>query len=194
MPTSLPATVDGEILTHTRVNDIQTAINNLESGIAHYAVTTGSSNAYLIDLVPNISSPIVAGNFFWMKANHTNTGAATINADSVGVKNIKRQDGSDPIGGEIVNGQLHLLVYDGTNFILVFRERLYFDNETPSGTVDGTNVTFTLSKSPSPANSLRLFKNGVLMVQGTDYTISGATITYTVAPTGGSNHRAWYRG
>jgi hypothetical protein len=175
------------------VNDIQTAVNNLEAGLANYAETTGSSNAYLIDLSPNISSPIVAGNYFWLKANHTNTGAATINADSVGVKDIKRQDGSALVGGEIVSGQLHLLVYDGTNFILVFRERLMIDNETPTGTIDGTNDDFTLSKTPSPAGSLQLYLDGVLQVATVDYTLTGNAIAYTTPPTGGSVHRAWYR-
>jgi hypothetical protein len=50
-------------------------------------------------------------------------------------------------------------------------------NETPSGTINGTNVTFTLAHTPNPANSLKLFLNGYQLVYGVDFTLSGSTIT-----------------
>ena len=50
--------------------------------------------------------------------------------------------------------------------------------ETPSGTVNGTNVTFTLTYTPNPALSLDLYTNGVLQIAGTAFTLSGGTITY----------------
>ena len=53
--------------------------------------------------------------------------------------------------------------------------------ETPSGTMNGSNVTFTLSHTPL-ANSLTLYLNGVEQISGTNYSIVGSTITYTVAP------------
>ncbi len=52
--------------------------------------------------------------------------------------------------------------------------------ETPAGTLDGVNTVFTLSNTPT-ADSLTLFVN-ILQAEGTDYTLSGATITFTVAP------------
>jgi hypothetical protein len=51
-------------------------------------------------------------------------------------------------------------------------------NETPSGTINGTNVTFTLAHAPSPVNALKLYLNGYQLVYGVDYTLSGATITF----------------
>ena len=58
-------------------------------------------------------------------------------------------------------------------------------NETPSGTVNGSNTTFTLSASPA---GLVLSKNGVVMKPGSgnDYTLSGTTITFATAPATGS--------
>jgi len=53
--------------------------------------------------------------------------------------------------------------------------------EAPGGTVDGSNVTFTLSSTPAP-NSDRFFVNGLRQVKGVDYTISGDTITAAAAP------------
>ena len=54
-------------------------------------------------------------------------------------------------------------------------------NETPSGTVNGVNDTFTLSTAPAPSTSLMLFVDGSLVTQGTDYTLSSATITFAGA-------------
>jgi hypothetical protein len=71
----------------------------------------------------------------------------------------------------------------------------FADDETPSGTINGSNVTFTLAHSPSPVGSLALFKNGQkLEPGGADYTLSGATITMVAAPkTGDILTTATYR-
>lgn len=51
--------------------------------------------------------------------------------------------------------------------------------EIPSGTVNGTNVTFNLANTPTVGTE-HVFVNGVLMNSGAgnDYTISGATIEF----------------
>jgi len=64
--------------------------------------------------------------------------------------------------------------------------------ETPTGTINGTNTAFTLLASPNPMTSLMLFLNGVEQLAGTDYTLSGNTITYTVAPLAGDWQEAYY--
>lgn len=72
---------------------------------------------------------------------------------------------------------------------------LAWQTETPAGTVNGTNATFTLSFTPA-ANSLDLYWNGVRLssIQG-DYTISGATITIASAniPLSGDTLEAKYQ-
>jgi hypothetical protein len=52
--------------------------------------------------------------------------------------------------------------------------------EAPTGTIDGSNVTFTTSESARPSTSLRTFLNGLLLVPITDYTYSGTTITSNI--------------
>jgi hypothetical protein len=70
----------------------------------------------------------------------------------------------------------------------------FADAETPSGTINGSNVTFTLAHTPSPVASLQLFVNGQYMTAGgVDYTLSTATITFVVAPPTSSIIRAHYR-
>ena len=55
---------------------------------------------------------------------------------------------------------------------------MYADSETPTGLVDGFNSVFTLNFVPSPSTSLILFRNGLLMRQGTDYSLGGKTISF----------------
>lgn len=53
--------------------------------------------------------------------------------------------------------------------------------ETPTGPINDTNVTFTLSTTPN-SNSLSLYLNGSYQTAGVDYTLVGTTITFTYAP------------
>lgn len=66
--------------------------------------------------------------------------------------------------------------------------------EVPSGTVNGSNVTFTLANTPGTAGSVILKMNGIELIQGggQDYTISGATITMATAPALGQKLYASY--
>lgn len=53
-----------------------------------------------------------------------------------------------------------------------------FAEEVPSGTIDGVNLSFTLTHNVFPTSSLLLYKDGVLQVQGTHYTLSNHLITF----------------
>jgi hypothetical protein len=57
----------------------------------------------------------------------------------------------------------------------------FADGEIPAGVVNGANATFMVVSAPSPAGSLELYRNGLLMRQATDYQISGNTITFFLA-------------
>lgn len=72
---------------------------------------------------------------------------------------------------------------------------VFVDGELPTGAINGTNATFTLSTAPSPVASLNLFRNGILMRQGIGYTVSGNTITVAAGsiPGTGDILQAWYR-
>jgi len=63
----------------------------------------------------------------------------------------------------------------------------FVTREVPTGTINGSNVTFTLANTPI-AGTECIFLNGLLqnVGAGNDYTISGATITFVVAPETGS--------
>ena len=64
--------------------------------------------------------------------------------------------------------------------------------ETPTGTVDGTNYTFTLAYIPMPLSSLSVYIDSVLV--STDlYTVDGSTIDFATAPSLGSSITVNYR-
>jgi hypothetical protein len=55
---------------------------------------------------------------------------------------------------------------------------LHLIDEVPSGSINGTNLTFTLTQNPNPDVSLKLFLDGILMTQGSHYTLSTSTVTF----------------
>lgn len=110
------------------------------------------------------------------------------------------------VGGSTVAlspaGGLTLLYSDGTNVTQLTGGGggssgvNFAEEETPSGTIDGSNAAFTLAHTPSPAGSLKLYKNGVRMkAGGVDYTLATATVTYVsgVKPLTGDSHVCDYR-
>jgi exonuclease VII small subunit len=66
----------------------------------------------------------------------------------------------------------------------------FMDDETPSGTVNGSNTTFTTAKSPL---GLKVYVNGQKMTVTEDYTLSNKTITFNTAPPTNSVVRVDYR-
>lgn len=70
----------------------------------------------------------------------------------------------------------------------------FANRETPSGTINGSNTSFTLAHTPVSGTE-DLYLNGQLLTAGgSDYSISTNTITMTVAPVSGDILRAiyWY--
>lgn len=64
--------------------------------------------------------------------------------------------------------------------------------EVPSGTVNGSNTAFTLSGTPVANASVIMVLDGVTQTNGTDYTVSGTTVTFTTAPASGTEIVAIY--
>ena len=67
-------------------------------------------------------------------------------------------------------------------------------DETPSGAINGSNVTFTLANTPI-SGSVVLWLNGLRLRSGAanDFTVSGVTITMNYAPASGDSLISDYR-
>jgi hypothetical protein len=72
---------------------------------------------------------------------------------------------------------------------------IFADAETPGGLINSSNTTFVLAHAPDPASSLTLFRNGLRMAVGVDYTLSSNTLTFFIAsaPQTGDQLAANYR-
>lgn len=90
------------------------AVGQVQDSAFNTAGDTGAADAYVMALSPAITA--YANNMVvWLRPANTNTGASTININSVGVKNIKI--GSTALSaGQLVAGQTYVLQYDGTQF------------------------------------------------------------------------------
>ena len=103
-------------------------------------------------------------------------------------------NGSGALDGALGNAGDCIHV-DGTSGPCGFGGLQFVDGETPSGEIDGLNANFTLTGIPSPPTSLALYRNGILLREGTAYTISGSSIEMMQSsiPTPGDILQAWYR-
>jgi hypothetical protein len=125
------------------------ALGASEASLVHYGVDTGTANALMVDVAPNITA-YAAGVTLVVVPAASNSGAATINADGRGIKSIKQSDGSTALqAGDIAAGKLAIFVYDGTNFRLWFSAASIAESSLVHyGAASGTN---TLTATVSPA-------------------------------------------
>lgn len=86
--------------------------------ILNHAADTGSANAYAVAPSPPITA-YATGQIFTLKPGNANTGASTVNVNSVGTKNIKLTDGSSLPANAMLTTGTYILFYDGTDCILL---------------------------------------------------------------------------
>ena len=144
-------------------NMAPSAVNNgaraLEGMIARWhkdtngsLVSTGSSNAYVVAANQTLSA-YYAGLVIAFRANFTNTGAATLNVDSLGADNIVMPNGQSLSGGEIRSTFRYWLVHNGSATWMLVNPALgsnvvIYDDDAGSG----SGPTLNLERdSASPA-------------------------------------------
>jgi hypothetical protein len=99
------------------VVDTSDAVNAIaiQSQQLTFANAGGSTNAYSLSLSP-APTAYVTGMMLTFKANAANTGAATLNVNNLGDIALKKNVTNDLTSGDIVSGQMVIVIYDGTNF------------------------------------------------------------------------------
>jgi hypothetical protein len=87
--------------------------------LSDYKVDTGAANAYVITPSPAITA-YTTGQIFSFKAVNANTTTSTLNVNGLGVKTIKKLDGTANLAsGDIAASMIVLVEYDGTNFVML---------------------------------------------------------------------------
>lgn len=79
----------------------------------------GSANAITANCTPVITA-YISGAYYIIIPTANNSGATTINLNGLGVKTIKKNITVDLETGDLQNGQVAVIVYDGTNFQLSY--------------------------------------------------------------------------
>ncbi|MGE3302694.1 MAG: hypothetical protein AB7M12_06235 [Hyphomonadaceae bacterium] len=79
--------------------------------------TTGSANAYVLTTgLTTALTAYVTGQSFLIIPNFSCTGAATINVDGLGTKNLTKNGTTALASGDLVSGTVYRIAYDGTQF------------------------------------------------------------------------------
>lgn len=108
-----------------------------QDGSTIYAASTTGDDTYVITLDP-APTALTEGQLILFKPDTGNTGACTLNPNSIGATAIKKNVDDDLDTGDIVADQVHLVVYDGTNFQLLSRSQ-------PSQPINAqTGTTYTI--------------------------------------------------
>jgi hypothetical protein len=84
----------------------------------NFAADAEASDTYVITLSPAISS-LTTGMMIVFTANTANTGACTLNVNSIGAVSLKSLHDQDPPNDYIESGSVVMVVYDGTNFQII---------------------------------------------------------------------------
>jgi hypothetical protein len=84
-------------------------------GAFNFGADAGANDDYAITL-KQTPSAYVTGMLLMFSANTANTGACTLNVNSLGAKALKSLHDQDPQDNYIEAGSVIMVVYDGTNF------------------------------------------------------------------------------
>lgn len=167
-PTSTDAKSQGD--DHIRM--IKDCLLNSFAGWSGLILITGTEaqgatvNDYVITVSPAPAAYTTCLLVF--KATHTNSGASTLKINSLTAKTLKDVDGGAIASGDITNGSICFVYYDGTDFYLLSaNDKAFVSGDTYSGAHDFTGATITV---PTPANGsaavTRDYMDAVVMAAG----------------------------
>ena len=117
--------------------------SQIQAGTEKLLAVTGN-NTIIGSATPALTA-YTAGNAFTFVVAGSNTTAVTLNIDGLGAKAITRDGTTALVSGDIVTGEVVLVVYDGTQFQVLNSNS--FTNLNVSGTLSVTGVA-TLTAQP----------------------------------------------
>ena len=179
--TTIATTVGGTGLTSYTTGDILFAsaantLSALAAAATGNVLLSGSTPSWgKVGLTTHISGTLAVGNGGTGITTTPANGQIPIgNGTTYTAANITAGTGISVTNG---SGSISLAVTTGASGVVLASN--FVVRETPSGTVNGSNATFTLAATPLSGTE-HVFVNGVLQNPGAgnDYTISSATVTF----------------
>tara|TARA_R110000868_G_scaffold66695_8_gene198539 strand:+ start:4526 stop:5719 length:1194 start_codon:yes stop_codon:yes gene_type:complete len=141
----------------------------LQANATTIATVTGT-DTLVGSLAPALTA-YATGNLFSFVAVNTNTGATTININSLGAKNITKLGTTALAAGDIVSGQVHLIEYDGTRFQLI----------NPAASFVSTISFGSTGLTPSTATGGAVSVAGILVGTNGGTGVNNGSSTITIA-------------
>jgi hypothetical protein len=173
-------------------------LSQLQAGTAQLLAVSGT------DTLTALGTPTVTayatGNTFYFVAAATNTTSVTLNVDGLGAKAVTRHGSTALVAGDILTGEVCLVVYDGTRFQLLNPGSYTNLNVSGNLTLNGgtTNGVAYLNGSKALTSGSALVFDGTNLGIGTatpgqrlDIVSSGATVAQ-IRGGSGTNQGASY--
>lgn len=151
-----------------------------------YAVSAGGTDAYAITLTPAPAAYVV-GQAFIFKADVANTGASTLNVNSLGAVAIKRNMTDDTATGDILANDIVRVVYDGTSMQMAAvrglssKARVHFQSLGGNSFTVQTGADYKIIFDTEDFDVNNEMDSSVTTITAT--TSTGTTDIYTSAPT-----------
>jgi hypothetical protein len=147
------------LATGTAATDAATVAQIQSNGAA--LVTVTGTDTLTGSLTPSLVA-YVTGAVYYFVAPATNTGAVTLNIDTLGAKNVTRDGTTVLVSGDIVSGEMVAVVYDGTRFQLISPVNS-FTNLNVSGTLTvagATTLNGNLAVGDAAADTINFKSSG----------------------------------
>ena len=154
----------------TAATDAATVAQIQSNGAA--LVTVTGTDTLVGTLTPALTT-YVTGAVYYFIAPATNTGAVTLNIDTLGAKSVTRDGTTALVAGDLVSGEMVAVVYDGTRFQLISSVNS-FTNLNVSGTL-------TVAGAATLNGNLQV---GNAASDTVNFQASGWTLTNNVSITG----------
>lgn len=133
---------------------------------ANYLVDTGVANAYVVTFPNTMTVTLTAGLQIQFKASATNTGASTINPNSLGATAIKKNGSVSLAAMDIVSGTIYTVEYDGTNFQIIAVGNLADLTRVQTFTVAQRGAMIALTDAATIAIDMSASNNFIVQLGG----------------------------
>jgi hypothetical protein len=192
---TMTAAISGYNSTVSGLSSSVANLTNIVNGLASTPSTSSSTPAFFDGEIPQ--GLINGSNTVFQLANAPNP----VSSLSLFRNGVLQKAGSDfSLSGATITFMTASVPRSGDLVQASYRtgtsgQSSFVDNQIPTGTINGTNLVFKLGSTPNPTSSLRLYKNGILLMQSVDYTVNGSTINFLTAsvPASGDSLVSFYR-
>jgi hypothetical protein len=138
-------------------------LSQLQAGTAQLLAVSGTDTLTALG-TPTLTA-YATGNTFYFVAAATNTTSVTLNVDGLGAKAVTRHGSTALVAGDILAGEVCLVVYDGTRFQLL-----------NPGSYTNLNVSGNLTLNAGTANGVAYLNGSKALTSGSALVFDGTNL------------------